>query len=103
MLKGYDFFFRDPGTVDEICCRVCGAKCRVERNAYGPTGWAAAMAKHSCYHDKFTCPHGGEEWHEKALKLVEAINETPSRTIARLMKLDLKRILRKKLKPEKGN
>jgi len=30
MLKGYDLFFRDPGTVDEIRCRVCGSKCDVK-------------------------------------------------------------------------
>jgi len=94
MPKGYDFFFRDPGTVDEIRCRVCGTKCRVERNAYGPTGWAAAMAKHSCYHDKFTCPHRDKEWHKNALKLVKAIEETPSKRLAKLMRKDLEDLLR---------
>ena len=103
MLKNYDVFFREPGTVDEIRCRVCGTKCNVKRNEYGPTCYAAAVGGLSTYHDLFTCPHSKKRWHELALDLVEAIDETPSRTLARLMKLDLKRILRKKIKPEKGS
>jgi hypothetical protein len=99
MLKGYDLFVTAPGSVDETYCRVCGTKCRVERNTYGPTGWIAAMARHSCYHDKFICPHGDKEWHEQALKLVQAIEETPSKRTAELIKLDLEEILSNNMKP----
>ena len=103
MLKNYDVFFREPGTVDEIRCRVCGTKCNVKRNEYGPTCYASAVGGFSRLHDLFTCPHAEKRWHELALDLVETIDETPSRTLARLMKLDLKRILRRKIKPEKGS
>ena len=102
-MKDYDLFFRDPDTIDEIRCRVCGTKCNVKRNEYGPTCYAAAVGGLSTFHDLFTCPHSKKRWHELVLDLVEAIDETPSRTLARLMKLDLKRILRKKIKPQKGS
>jgi hypothetical protein len=89
MLKNYDFFSTEPGSSEELNCSVCGTKCDIERNIYGPSGWIAAMGKVSSYHDIFTCPHAGKEWHEQALKLVLVIEETPSKRVLELMRLDL--------------
>jgi hypothetical protein len=91
---GYDFFALDPGTRGEVHCRVCGSKCDVERNVYGPTGWAAAMAKKYRYHDAFKCPHSGKKWHDQALELAQAIEKMPSKRVVELMQLDLQDLLK---------
>ena len=52
------------------------------------------MARRDHWHDKFTCPHLEEAWHEQALELVQAIENTPSKRLAELMRLDLEDILR---------
>ena len=83
---GYDSFFEKPGEVQERFCQVCGAKCDVLRDQLGPTSWAGAMAGKSTPHDHFFCPNSDEEWHEQAIELVQAIEETPSKRIAELMK-----------------
>jgi hypothetical protein len=44
--------------------------------------------------DVFTCPHAGKAWHEKAVELAVAIDETPSKRLAALMKQDLEDLLR---------
>jgi hypothetical protein len=92
--KGYDLFLTDPGSVKEMYCHVCHNQCKVTRNVYGPTSFVAAMAKKYRYHDVFECPHRDEEWHEQALRIVLAIEESPSKRIAELMKLDLEDLLR---------
>ena len=48
-------------------------------------------------HDKFVCPHTDEPWHENALQLVIAIDETPSKRLADLMRADLHDILNEHL------
>ncbi len=94
-MKGYDSFFEAPGTIESHICHVCGTTCDVERNKYAPTNHIAALAKKSTYHDYFFCPYRGEAWHEKAMELVKAIEETPSSRVAELMKLDLQDLLQK--------
>ena len=94
MHKRYDRFYTEPGSSEEINCSVCGTKCNVERNIYGPSSWLCAMAKNYSYHDIFTCPHAGKEWHKQALDLILAIKETPSKRVVQLMKLDLEDLLR---------
>ncbi|MFZ6020902.1 MAG: hypothetical protein ACOYXO_14945 [Chloroflexota bacterium] len=89
MMKGYDTFFEEPGTIVERICRVCGTPCLVERNKLGATSWVAAMAKRETLHDFFYCPHHEQGWHQQALKLVQAIEETPSKRLASLLQLDL--------------
>jgi hypothetical protein len=91
---GYDIFFAAPGKIDEIDCNVCGTKCVATRNAMGPTHWGSAVAHQDVLHDRFECPHTEEEWHGTALKLVEAIQGTPSKRLAELMRLDLEDILK---------
>jgi hypothetical protein len=90
----YEKFFRDPGSTKKMNCRVCGAVCGVEKDVYGPVNFAMAMAKVNDLYDVFTCPHGGKDWHEKALALVVEIERTPSKRIADLMKLDLEDMLK---------
>ena len=92
--KGYDFFITDLGAEEEKFCRVCKTKCEAQRNMYGPTGFAAAMAKDFRFHDMFVCPQAGQDWHDEALRLVLAIEDTPSKRIASLMTQDLDDILK---------
>ncbi|MFQ5913345.1 MAG: hypothetical protein ACE5JS_09190 [Nitrospinota bacterium] len=92
--KGFDFFIAEAGSKGEYHCGVCNTKCEVKRNVYGPTTFAEAMAKTFRYHDLFVCPHRDEKWHEQALNLVQAIEETPSRRVAQLMAQDLEDLLR---------
>ena len=51
------------------------------------------MANKFTYHDEFVCLHTDEPWHEKALQLAIAIDETPSKRLADLMRADLQDIL----------
>ena len=76
--KGYDIFFTDPDTVEEMRCKVCGTLCKVERNVTGPTGWVEAMGKRGHWRDEFVCPNSGKPWHEKALELAMQIDEFPA-------------------------
>lgn len=94
MRTGYDIFFAEPGTVSEKHCNVCGALCEARRDVMGPTSFASAMAKRHTLHDQFACPHGGQAWHDRALALVEAIEETPSPRVADMLRLDLEDLLR---------
>lgn len=92
-MKGYDVFFENPGEIQERICQVCYTLCEVKRNQNGPTGWAEAMAKRGHLHDYFYCPNIHKPWHENALKIVLAIDETPSKRVAALMREDLIELL----------
>lgn len=95
---GYDFFIAEPNSPDERICRVCGSKCRVTRNVFGPTGFVYAKANKFTNHDEFVCSHTDEPWHEQALRLAIEIDETPSKRIADLMKADLHDLLQENLR-----
>lgn len=95
---GFDFFISEPNSADERSCRVCGSRCRVARNVFGPTGFVSAMAKQFRAHDEFVCPHTDEAWHDRALQLAIAIDETPSKRLAKLMREDLDDLLRENLR-----
>ena len=82
-----------PGTVDSMRCEVCGAVCQVRRDVETYSGMIAAMAKKTSRLDVFTCPHQETDWHNLAVRLVDAIDETPSRRLAALMHLDLEDVL----------
>jgi hypothetical protein len=97
MKQGYDVFFEKPGEVSERICRICGEQCIVKHDQSGPTSWGGAMAHKSTVHDYFYCSHTQEDWHNQVLALVEAIENTPSKRLAGLMKLDLEDILRENL------
>ena len=93
-MTGYDVFFEQPGTVTSHTCRGCGAECIVERNRVGPTSWAGAMGKVQTPHDYFRCPNAGKDWHERAIDLVQRIEDTPSKRVTGLMQQDLIDILK---------
>ena len=96
--KGYDFFIAEPNSGEARHCRVCNAPCKAMRNVFGPTGFVSAMAKKFTYHDEFVCPHTDEPWHQKALQLAVAIDGTPSKRLADLMRADLQDILNEHLR-----
>lgn len=93
-MKNYDVFYTEPNTVDEMFCKVCGTRCEVERGLFGPTSWAEAQAEGGHWHDRFICPHSCKPWHETAVDLYFEMEETPSKRIAELMRLDLEDLLR---------
>jgi uncharacterized protein YbcC (UPF0753/DUF2309 family) len=94
---GYDFFIGEPNSGETRQCRVCGSACRIVPNVYGSTGFMSTMAKRFAYHDEFVCPHTDNAWHEHALRLAIAIDETPSKSIAKMMRDDLADLLRENL------
>ena len=54
---------------------------------------AEAMAKRFVLHDCHSCPRSQEPWHDKALKLVQAIEESPSPSLRAAMRKDLDDLL----------
>jgi hypothetical protein len=94
MRVGYETFYVIPLTVEEMSCRVCGSKCDVKRDVPGPRQFVSAASSGSGLYDVFTCPHGGKVWHDKALQLAVAIDDTPSKRVAALMRQDLEDLLR---------
>ena len=86
-------YIQTPGTVDSMRCEICGAICTVSRDVDTYTCMAAAMSKKSIRADVFTCPHQDTDWHKLAVRLVDAIAETPSRRLAALMHQDLEDVL----------
>lgn len=93
MQNGVDVFFLEPGSKKEMYCRICNSKCDVRRNVYGPASFAMAVGRKKKLHDVFTCPHAEEEWHGRAGKLVEEIEDTPSETVADLMRKEFEELL----------
>mgnify|MGYP000942782430 CR=1 FL=1 len=96
-MLGYDSFFEKPGVVKERTCLVCGTICSVKRDQLGPTSWGGAMAHKVNLHDFFYCPHMDEDWHEQASELLQSIEDTPSKRLAGLMKLDLEDLIKENL------
>jgi hypothetical protein len=95
-MKGYDVFFTDPDSVDEMKCRVCGTFCDVKRGENGSTGWAQAMANGKTLHDYFYCPYKEEKWHEQAFRLVQDIEKCYSPSLKKIMEEDLKKMIEDK-------
>jgi hypothetical protein len=94
---GYDFFIGEPNSGETKQCRVCGSTCRIVRDVFGPTGFVSAMAKRFTNHDEFVCSHTDEPWHDQALRLAIAIDDTPSKRLAEMMRADLEDLLRENL------
>ncbi|HPH98167.1 MAG TPA: hypothetical protein PKW33_18555 [Anaerolineaceae bacterium] len=97
MQKDYDLFYETPGTVNEKNCPICGALCHVKRNVITASGYVAAMAHAVSPYDVFTCPNAETPWHDKAVRLVQEMEETPSKRLADLMRLDLEDLLKENL------
>lgn len=93
-MKGYDSFFPDPGTVDKIECKVCGAVCKITRNVDGATGYAESVSGGTHLHDYFTCPYSDEDWHSQALEIAIEITRCPSPTLRLMMQDDIDHIVK---------
>ena len=95
--KGFDFYITKPNKKEEINCRICGTKCDVKRGVKGPTNVASAIGGLKFEHDFFSCPHHEEEWHHRACRLVEELEDTLSKSVRELIKQDLDEILEENL------
>ena len=92
------FIVMPPETKDSMSCKACGSECNVQRNQYGPTSFGAAMAGISNRHDVFTCPYSGEEWHQKAIRLLGEMEATASDGIRTIIRQDMEALVREHLK-----
>ncbi len=88
--KGYDLFYFEPGQREEKKCHVCQEKMDVQKNV------EIYIAAVKYFKDAFTCPNTGENWHYQAYLLQQLIKETPSATITRLFREEVKKIVREK-------
>lgn len=79
-----------PGEVDGAYCGICGAKMNVRRNFHHNNRFRNSPC------DLFTCPHLEKAWHRQAIRLKIMIEETPSASIAKILKKELELILAKK-------
>jgi len=95
---GYDIFHVKPDKKEEMYCRVCGAKCEVSRGVEGAVSMVTSMAGIKVKHDRFSCPNYDKDWHYKAYKLVEELEETQSKRISELIKQDLDELLEENMK-----
>ena len=91
--SGISVFYVEPGTVDSMRCGACGAVCEVRRGVDTATSMVSAMARKTRRVGVFQCPHADADWHYLAIRLVQAIAETPSRRLASLMRQDLEDVL----------
>jgi hypothetical protein len=103
--SGWDHFTPEPGKKKKMFCRVCKEKMDVKRNVKGATGWAEAMSvahgkSEGHLHDTFSCPLAQEDWHNQARILKERIEKETSRLVAKLLKKELKQVLKTR-KPTK--
>lgn len=94
---GYDIFHVKPDKKEEMHCRVCSDKCEVSRGVEGVVSIATSMAGIKVKHDKFSCPNHDKDWHYKAYKLIEEIEETHSKKLKELIRKDLNKILRENM------
>ena len=93
---GWDHFTPEPGKEKEMFCRVCKEKMDVKRNVNGPTGWTEATGGRKHVHDTFSCPFAQEDWHNQARVLLERIQKETSRTIAKMLKKEVKQVLKER-------
>ena len=93
LFSGKLYLYTKPGEKAELNCPICGTKCDVERNCYGPTCFAEAVGGRGHLHDCFTCPHRDEDWHCYASQLIAQKHECASRRVRELIDLDLQETL----------
>lgn len=74
-------------------CRACGSVCHVDRNKMEPTGFAEAMGGRGHLHDHFYCANSGAAWHNQAVRMIEALEDSPSPSIQQMMQKDLDALL----------
>ncbi len=91
--SGSQYLHAKPGERKELNCHICGTKCNVKRNCYGPTCFAEAVGGLGHLHDRFTCPHRDEDWHHYASQLIDQKHNCASRRVRELIDLDLQETL----------
>ena len=82
-----------PNIFQSVYCPVCGTLNTVKRNQVGPTNWASAVAGIESLYDEFDCPYFNEPWHAEAVELQQKLEETTSKRVRELYRLDLEEIL----------
>ncbi|PKO05726.1 MAG: hypothetical protein CVU41_10735 [Chloroflexi bacterium HGW-Chloroflexi-3] len=55
--------------------------------------WTSAVVGNESLYDKFQCPHAGQTWHQEAAELQQKVEETTSKRVRELYRLDLDEIL----------
>lgn len=98
---GYDIFFEKPNSNKSHTCNVCGTATTVEVAVKSHNSMIHALSKPPEEFDIHRCTYTNEEWHNTAYKLIKAIEETPSKTIAEIMRKDLLEILEQHTAPKK--
>jgi hypothetical protein len=93
-----DFIIREPSeNADPMPCKVCGELMEVKRSVMGRWSLGAAMSHiPKIPRDLFTCPHRDEDWHNQAIAIMRAIQETPSEKMASIMQSELAEIIKYK-------
>ena len=89
LLSGTQYLHAKPREKDELNCPVCGTKCNVTRNRFGPTCFTEAAGGLGHLHDRFTCPRRDEDWHHNARQLIDQKRDCTSRRVRELIELDL--------------
>ena len=97
LLSGTQYLHAKPGERDELNCPVCGTKCDVKRNCFGPTCFAESIGGLGHLHDRFTCPHWDEDWHNYASQLIAQKRDCGSRRVRELIDLDLQETLERRV------
>tara|TARA_R110002049_G_scaffold231771_1_gene404283 strand:+ start:1416 stop:1718 length:303 start_codon:yes stop_codon:yes gene_type:complete len=97
ILIGTQYLYAKPGERDELNCPICGTKCDVKRNCFGPTCFADSVGGLGHLHDHFTCPHQDQDWHHYASQLITEKQDCASRRVRELIDLDLQETLEKRV------
>lgn len=71
--EGYSFFLFEPGERESVRCKVCGAKCDVERNII----YRIRVMSHcgTYRYDLFTCPNRNDENHIRAQSIQRRLED----------------------------
>lgn len=92
--KGYDYFTLTPFSNDIRVCLICGTKCKVSENVFGPTNFASSIGNISTYHDKHYCQYSSENWHDKAFEITKFIDNCPVSKLKEIATKELDEIVR---------
>lgn len=83
--KGYDTIAPEKAPKEWPKCYTCGQNMLCEGEQYGPTSWAEAMAKGGHHYIRYVCPDAGTDWHNQVIGIMKQIEDTPSKSIERLL------------------
>lgn len=78
---------------EKIYCGVCGDVMDARFGVNGPTGSVEAMAGSKHFHDCYTCPNTGKDWHLQVIALRNEKRETASTLVEALLEEELGMVL----------